>query len=190
MSGEEMQLGVIGLGRMGGNIVRRLMRNGHNCVVYDLNADAVRELAGEGASASRSLEDLVAQLDPPRPVWVMLPAGEVTEQTVRALAELMAPGDIVMDGGNSYYKDDIRRAQALKPKGLRYVDIGTSGGIWGIERGYCMMIGGDKDVVPARFRARRTGRAAIRGRRRAISMPARAVPGTSSRWSTTASSTA
>ncbi len=142
-----MQLGVVGLGRMGANIARRLMRSGHDCVVYDVNGDAVRELAGEGARASRDLEDLVAQLDKPRPVWVMLPAGEVTEQTVRALAELMAPGDIVIDGGNSYYKDDIRRAQALKPNGLRYVDIGTSGGIWGIERGYCMMIGGDKEVV-------------------------------------------
>ena len=142
-----MQLGVVGLGRMGANIVRRLMRNGHDCVVYDVNGDAVRELAGEGASASRNLEDLVAQLDKPRPVWVMLPAGEVTERTVLQLAELMAPGDIVIDGGNSYYKDDIRRAQALKPKGLHYVDVGTSGGVWGIERGYCMMIGGDKEVV-------------------------------------------
>jgi 6-phosphogluconate dehydrogenase len=142
-----MQLGVVGLGRMGANIVRRLMGNGHDCVVYDVNGDAVRELAGEGASASRNLEDLVAQLDKPRPVWVMLPAGEVTERTVLQLAELMAPGDIVIDGGNSYYKDDIRRAQALKPKGLHYVDVGTSGGVWGIERGYCMMIGGDKEVV-------------------------------------------
>ena len=109
-----MQLGVVGLGRMGANIVRRLMGNGHDCVVYDVNADAVRELASEGASASRDLEDLVAQLDKPRPVWVMLPAGEVTEQTVMHLAEILAPGDIVIDGGNSYYKDDIRRAQALK----------------------------------------------------------------------------
>jgi 6-phosphogluconate dehydrogenase len=142
-----MQLGVVGLGRMGANIVRRLMGNSHACVVYDLNADAVRELAGEGASASRTLEDLVAQLDRPRPVWVMLPAGEVTEQTVMELAELMTPGDIVIDGGNSYYKDDIRRAKALKPKGLHYIDVGTSGGVWGIERGYCMMIGGEKEVV-------------------------------------------
>ena len=142
-----MQLGVTGLGRMGANITRRLMRNGHNCVVYDVNAEAVCELAGEGANASRSLEDLVAQLDPPRPVWIMLPAGAVTEQTVMELGELMAPGDIVIDGGNSYYKDDIRRAQALSHKRLRYVDVGTSGGIWGIERGYCLMIGGDKEVV-------------------------------------------
>jgi 6-phosphogluconate dehydrogenase len=142
-----MQLGVVGLGRMGANIVRRLMRNGQDCVVYDVNEDTVRELAGEGASASRSLEDLVTQLEKPRAVWVMLPAGAVTDQTVMALAELMAPGDIVIDGGNSYYKDDIRRAQALEPKGLRYVDVGTSGGVWGIERGYCMMIGGDKEVV-------------------------------------------
>lgn len=109
-----MQLGVVGLGRMGANITRRLMRNGHACVVYDVNADTVRELAGEGATASRSLEDLVAQLEQPRAVWIMLPAGAVTERAVMALAELMAPGDIVIDGGNSYYKDDIRRAQALK----------------------------------------------------------------------------
>ena len=109
--------------------------------------DAVRELAGEGASASRDLEDLVAQLDKPRAVWVMLPAGEVTERTVLQLAELLAPGDIVIDGGNSYYKDDIRRAQELKPKGLHYVDVGTTGGVWGLERGYCMMIGGDKEAV-------------------------------------------
>jgi 6-phosphogluconate dehydrogenase len=142
-----MQLGVIGLGRMGANIARRLMRSGHECVVYDVNADTVRELAGEGARTTRSLEELVAQLDPPRPVWIMLPAGAVTEQTVIKLGELMAPGDIVIDGGNSYYKDDIRRAQALRRKGLRYVDVGTSGGVWGIERGYCLMIGGDKDVV-------------------------------------------
>ena len=142
-----MQLGVVGLGRMGANIVRRLMRNGHDCVVYDVNADTVRNLAGDGASASRNLEDLVAQLHKPRSGWIMLPAGDVTEQMVTELAELMAPGDIVIDGGNSYYKDDIRRAQALKLKGLNYVDVGTSGGVWGIERGYCMMIGGDKEVV-------------------------------------------
>jgi 6-phosphogluconate dehydrogenase len=142
-----MQLGLIGLGRMGANIARRLMRSGHDCVAYDVDGDAVRELAGEGARASGSLEDLVARLDPPRPVWIMLPAGAVTEQAVMQLGELMAPGDIVIDGGNSYYKDDIRRAQALRAKGLRYVDVGTSGGIWGIERGYCLMIGGDQDVV-------------------------------------------
>jgi 6-phosphogluconate dehydrogenase len=142
-----MQLGVVGLGRMGSNMVRRLMRGGHQCVVYDLNADTVRELAGEGARASHSLEDLVGRLSPPRAVWVMLPAGAVTEHTVMQLGELLASGDVVIDGGNSYFKDDIRRAAALKPKGLHYVDVGTSGGIWGIERGYCMMIGGDKEVV-------------------------------------------
>jgi 6-phosphogluconate dehydrogenase len=142
-----MQVGIVGLGRMGANIVRRLVRNGHDCVVYDVDADKVRELTAEGARASRNLEDLVAQLDQPRPVWVMLPAGAVTEQTIMKLAEAMAPDDIVIDGGNSYYKDDIRRAQALKRNGLRYVDVGTSGGIWGVERGYCMMIGGDKNVV-------------------------------------------
>ncbi len=142
-----MQLGVVGLGRMGSNMVRRLMRGGHQCVVYDLNADTVRGLAGEGASASHSLEHLVGQLTKPRVVWVMLPAGAVTERTVMQLGELLASDDVVIDGGNSYFKDDIRRAAALKPKGLHYVDVGTSGGIWGIERGYCMMIGGDKEVV-------------------------------------------
>jgi 6-phosphogluconate dehydrogenase len=142
-----MQLGVVGLGRMGANIARRLMRGGHECVVYDVNAETVRGLAGEGASASDNLEDLVTQLEKPRAVWVMLPAGEVTERTLMALAELMAPGDIVIDGGNSYYKDDLRRAHALQPHGLHYVDVGTSGGVWGIERGYCMMIGGEKEVV-------------------------------------------
>src|SRR5918996_4553954 len=142
-----MQLGIVGLGRMGANITRRLMRSGHACVVYDVNADTVRALAGKGPPASRSLEDLVAQLEKPRAVWIMLPAGAVTERTVMALAELMEPGDIVIDGGNSYYKDDLRRAQALQPKGLRYVDVGTSGGVWGIERGYCMMIGGGRGGV-------------------------------------------
>ena len=142
-----MQLGMIGLGRMGANIVRRLQRHGHACVVFDARAEAVRELAGEGATGAASLEDLVAKLAPPRAVWVMLPAGEATEATVAALAGLLAPGDAVIDGGNSFYKDDIRRAEALRAKGLDYVDVGTSGGVWGLERGYCMMVGGPKAAV-------------------------------------------
>jgi 6-phosphogluconate dehydrogenase len=142
-----MQLGMIGLGRMGGNIVRRLIRRGHGCVVFDQNPDRVHELESEGAAGSIDVNDLIARLAAPRAVWVMLPAGEVTERMVMHIAELMAPGDIVIDGGNSFYKDDIRRAQILKTMGLRYVDVGTSGGVWGLERGYCMMIGGDKDAV-------------------------------------------
>jgi 6-phosphogluconate dehydrogenase len=142
-----MQLGMVGLGRMGGNIVRRLMRHGHQCVVFDQKGSQVRELEAEGAVGGAGLEDLIARLAPPRAVWVKLPAGEVTERTVMQLAEAMAPGDIVIDGGNSFYKDDIRRSRVLKAKGLRYVDVGTSGGIWGLERGYCMMIGGDRETV-------------------------------------------
>jgi 6-phosphogluconate dehydrogenase len=142
-----MQLGMIGLGRMGGNIVRRLMKNGHHCVVFDRNTEAVRGLAGEGAQGSGDLGDLVAKLEKPRAVWVMLPAGAATEATVLELASLLAAGDVVIDGGNSFWKDDIRRAAILREKGLHYVDVGTSGGVWGLERGYCMMIGGDKEVV-------------------------------------------
>src|SRR3546814_8312701 len=126
---------------MGGNIVGRLMRHGHQCVDFDQKASQVRELEAEGAVGGAVLGDLVTRLAPPRAVWVMLPAGEVTDRTVMQLAEAMASGDIVIDGGNSFYKDDIRRARILKAKGLRYVDVGTSGGIWGLERGYCMMIG-------------------------------------------------
>jgi 6-phosphogluconate dehydrogenase len=142
-----MQLGVIGLGRMGANIARRLGHAGHQCVVYDQNGDIVRDLAGEGAHPAASLEDVVAKLTAPRAVWLMLPAGHVTEETIWRLADLMAPGDVIIDGGNTFYKDDIRRAAALGPKGIRYVDVGTSGGVWGLERGYCMMIGGDKEAV-------------------------------------------
>ncbi|HEV8713688.1 MAG TPA: decarboxylating 6-phosphogluconate dehydrogenase [Candidatus Binatia bacterium] len=142
-----MQLGMIGLGRMGANIVRRLMRGGHACVVSDLNADNVRRLSDEGAAGAASLDDLVKQLHKPRAAWVMVPAGEPTEQTVQALAQRLEPGDIIIDGGNSYFKDDIRRARALQGKGLQYVDVGTSGGIWGAERGYCLMIGGPEPVV-------------------------------------------
>jgi 6-phosphogluconate dehydrogenase len=142
-----MQLGMVGLGRMGGNIVRRLTRNGHQCVVFDQNPAAIEALVKEGASGGADLKGLVAQLEKPRAVWVMLPAGKITEQTVVQLGELLKRGDIIIDGGNSFYKDDVRRAQALKTRGIHYVDCGTSGGVWGLERGYCMMIGGDKDVV-------------------------------------------
>jgi 6-phosphogluconate dehydrogenase len=142
-----MQLGMIGLGRMGGNIVRRLMRHGHTAVVYDKDAKAVAGLTTEGASGASSLEDFVARLETPRAIWVMLPAGKTTEATIEALAKLMQPGDVIIDGGNTFWQDDVRRGKALKEKGLYYLDVGTSGGVWGIDRGYCMMIGGDKGVV-------------------------------------------
>jgi len=138
---------MIGLGRMGGNMVRRLMRGGHQCVVFDRSADAVKQLAGEGATGATSLDDFVAKLTKPRAAWVMVPAGDPTEQTVRDVASRMEQGDTIIDGGNSYFKDDVRRAAFLKEKGIAYVDVGTSGGIWGIERGYCMMIGGDTQAV-------------------------------------------
>ncbi len=142
-----MQLGMIGLGRMGANMVRRLMRGGHSCVVYDRNADNVKQLVEEGAIGSDSLDDFVSKLDQPRAAWLMVPSGDATEQTVQALAERMESGDIIIDGGNSYFKDDVRRARALQPVGLKYVDAGTSGGIWGVDRGYCLMIGGDTETV-------------------------------------------
>ncbi|MEV4700848.1 decarboxylating 6-phosphogluconate dehydrogenase [Pseudomonas brassicacearum] len=142
-----MQLGIIGLGRMGGNIARRLMLNGHITVVYDRNAAFVENLRQEGATGVADLPALVAGLEKPRAVWVMLPAGAPTEDTINVLSELLEPGDVIIDGGNTYYKDDIRRAQALSEKGLSYIDVGTSGGVWGLERGYCMMIGGDAEVV-------------------------------------------
>jgi len=142
-----MQIGVIGLGRMGGNIVRRLMRSGHQCVVYDRQSEPGRLLAAEGAIAAPDLKGLVAPLKAPRIVWIMLPAGEATDRAVTELGSLMQAGDIIIDGGNSFYKDDVRRAAALRGKGIHYVDVGTSGGVWGLERGYCMMIGGDKETV-------------------------------------------
>jgi 6-phosphogluconate dehydrogenase len=143
-----MKIGVVGLGRMGGNIVRRLMKAGHQCVVFDALDKPREALANEGAIAVLSLADLVKTLeDKPRAVWVMLPAGQITEATVVCLADLLEPGDIVIDGGNSHYKDDIRRAKTLAERGISYVDCGTSGGIWGVERGYCMMIGGPKQIV-------------------------------------------
>jgi 6-phosphogluconate dehydrogenase len=142
-----MQLGMVGLGRMGANLVRRLMGNGHRCVVFNRTRGPVDALVREGAIGSNSLEELLAKLDKPRAVWVMLPAGEPTENAVSELGRRMDRGDIVIDGGNSFYKDDIRRAQALQTRGVHYVDVGTSGGVWGLERGYCMMIGGDTEAV-------------------------------------------
>ena len=142
-----MQIGMIGLGRMGGNIVRRLTRNGHQCVVFDQNPTAIKALVGEHVAGSADLKQLVGQLKKPRVVWLMLPAGRITEETVELLGGLLEPDDIIIDGGNSFYKDDIRRAKKLAQKGIRYVDCGTSGGVWGIERGYCLMIGGQKAAV-------------------------------------------
>jgi 6-phosphogluconate dehydrogenase len=142
-----MQLGMVGLGRMGANMTRRLLRGGHEAVVFDLNPQSVAEIAGEGAVGASSLEDFVAKLSKPRAAWVMVPAGGPTETTVATLAKLMEPGDVLIDGGNSYYKDDVRRAKLLKSSGIHYVDVGTSGGVWGLDRGYCMMIGGPKEAV-------------------------------------------
>lgn len=142
-----MQLGIIGLGRMGGNIVRRLIRAGHAAVVYDHNPEAARGLAGEGATGAESLEDLVAKLQAPRVVWVMLPAGEITEATIQQLAGILNEGDTIIDGGNTFWQDDVRRARELRSRGLTYIDVGTSGGVWGLERGYCLMIGGEAPIV-------------------------------------------
>jgi 6-phosphogluconate dehydrogenase len=142
-----MRIGMIGLGRMGGNIARRLMRGGHECVVYDRNTAAVTEIAGEGAISAASLADMAQEMTAPRIFWVMLPAGAPTEETIAEIANVAAPEDVIIDGGNSFYKDDIRRAKALAERGIRYVDVGTSGGVWGLERGYCMMIGGDDATV-------------------------------------------
>src|SRR5262245_40441003 len=142
-----MQLGMIGLGRMGGNMARRLMRQGHACAVYDRSTDAVATLAKEGATGTESVAGLIAALAKPRHVWIMVPAGAPTEQTVQELAEHLEPGDTIIDGGNSYFKDDVRRARTLAAEQIQYVDVGTSGGVYGLERGYCLMIGGDAAVV-------------------------------------------
>ena len=142
-----MQLGMIGLGRMGGNMAQRLMRDGHQIVAYDRDAQAVQALADKGAEAAASLEDVVHKLAKPRAIWIMLPSGAITEGTVTRLAGLLDTGDTLIDGGNSFYKDDIRRAANLRNAGITYVDVGTSGGVWGLDRGYCMMIGGDKEAV-------------------------------------------
>jgi 6-phosphogluconate dehydrogenase len=142
-----MQIGIIGLGRMGGNIARRLIRHGHEAVVFDQDRATVAALAKEGAVAATGLQDLVHKLDRPRAVWVMLPSGDITEGTIYEIGVMLQADDVVIDGGNTFWKDDIRRAAALKPRGVHYIDVGTSGGVWGLERGYCMMIGGEKDVV-------------------------------------------
>ena len=142
-----MKIGMIGLGRMGANMARRLMRGGHECVGYDRSQANVAEISNNGALAAASLEDLVAKLDAPRAVWIMVPAGEPTEETVVELGKLLSAGDTIIDGGNSFYKDDVRRSQSLGPKGIHYVDVGTSGGVWGLDRGYCLMMGGPKEAV-------------------------------------------
>jgi len=184
---KQMKIGMIGLGRMSGNMCRRLMRAGHQCVVFDINDKPRESLSQEGATAVESLAKMVQALpEKPCAIWVMLPAGEATEETVVHLSNLLEPGDIIVDGGNSYYKDDIRRAKKLSGKGIHYVDCGTSGGIWGIDRGYCMMIGGPKEAVDhldpmfaalarawATSRARWVATRTIRGPSAAISMPAR-----------------
>ncbi|MBO0857255.1 MAG: decarboxylating 6-phosphogluconate dehydrogenase [Chloracidobacterium sp.] len=140
-----MRLGMIGLGRMGANMVRRLMRGGHECFVFDLNADSVRQLEGEGAIGAKTIEEMVEKMQKPRAVWVMVPAGAPTEKTIEALSKVMIAGDVIIDGGNSHFKDDVRRAKLLSEKGVHYLDAGTSGGIWGAERGYCLMVGGEKE---------------------------------------------
>jgi 6-phosphogluconate dehydrogenase len=142
-----MQLGMVGLGRMGANLVRRLMRDGHSCVVFDRNPDVVAALEKEGATGSSSMADFVSKLSAPRAAWVMVPAGDITGTTIEALAALMEPGDTIIDGGNSYYRDDIARAAELSGRGIHLIDCGTSGGVWGLDRGYCLMIGGDDGVV-------------------------------------------
>lgn len=141
-----MQLGMIGLGRMGANMVRRLIKAGHECVVFDMNASSVAQLGKEGAAGSSSLDEFLQKLKPPRAIWLMVPAG-VVDQTLEQLAPRAQKGDIIIDGGNSYYIDDIRRAKELQPRGIHYIDVGTSGGVWGLERGYCLMIGGEPDTV-------------------------------------------
>ena len=143
----ESQLGMVGLGRMGAGIVRRLLRDGHRCAGYDLSPDAVAALVADGAVGASSLEELAAALEPPRAVWVMVPAGAITDSTIAALSDVLEPGDTIIDGGNSHYREDIRRAAALAEKGLHHVDVGTSGGVWGLERGFCLMIGGEQEIV-------------------------------------------
>jgi len=142
-----MQIAMIGLGRMGGNMVRRLMKGGHTCVVFDQGASVVAAFGKEGATPAKSLEDLVAKLQKPRAVWIMVPSGGPTEETVQALARLLESGDTIIDGGNSFFKDDVRRSKEVAKKGIHYVDAGTSGGVWGLERGYCLMVGGPKEAV-------------------------------------------
>jgi 6-phosphogluconate dehydrogenase len=142
-----MQLGMVGLGRMGAGIVRRLTREGHRCVGYDVNADAVQAIESDGIVGARTLEEFAAKLEKPRAAWVMVPAGEITSKTIRSVAEVFEPGDVIIDGGNTHYHDDIRHAAELREKGIHHVDVGTSGGVYGLERGFCLMIGGEQDVV-------------------------------------------
>jgi 6-phosphogluconate dehydrogenase len=142
-----MQIGMIGLGRMGANMARRLTKGGHECVVFDRNRETVDALAKEGPTGAYSLEEVAEKLKAPRALWIMLPSGAPTEETVVALSKLLKPGDAIIDGGNSFYKDDVRRSTMLKPSGIHYLDAGTSGGVWGLERGYCMMIGGDQSTA-------------------------------------------
>jgi 6-phosphogluconate dehydrogenase len=141
------QLGMVGLGRMGANIVRRLMRDGHDCVVYDVNSDPIKQLQGEGAAGTSSLQELAEKLDAPRAVWIMVPAGEITESTVKEVANVLEQGDAIIDGGNTYYRDDMRRSKELAERGIDYIDIGTSGGVFGLDRGFCLMIGGPDAAV-------------------------------------------
>jgi 6-phosphogluconate dehydrogenase len=197
-----MQIGMIGLGKMGGNMSRRLMKAGHHTVVFARSSKSREALAKDGATAAASLADVVKKLgERPRAIWLMLPAGRVTEEAVESLAGLLERGDIIIDGGNSFYKDDIRRAKKLAKNGIRYVDCGTSGGVWGFERGYCMMIGGPKeaaDHLDPIFSAlapgpgdipHRAARRAMRAPSAVTFTPVRPAPGTSSRWYITASST-
>jgi 6-phosphogluconate dehydrogenase len=142
-----MQLGMVGLGRMGAGLVRRLMKDGHDCVAYDVSADAVKALVDDGATGASSLEEFVSKLQKPRTAWVMVPAGDITDKTIAALADVMEAGDTIIDGGNTYYRDDMRHAASLQEKGMHHVDVGTSGGVWGFERGFCLMIGGEDEVV-------------------------------------------
>jgi len=142
-----MQIGMVGLGRMGAGLVRRLMRDGHRCVGYDVSPDAVAAIAADGAVGADSIADFVSKLEPPRAAWVMVPAGEITDKTIAELASAMEPGDTIIDGGNTHYHDDIRHANELRERGIHHIDCGTSGGVWGLERGFCLMIGGETDVV-------------------------------------------
>ncbi|HET7743853.1 MAG TPA: decarboxylating 6-phosphogluconate dehydrogenase [Gaiellaceae bacterium] len=142
-----MQLGMVGLGRMGAGIVRRLMKDGHRCVGYDVFSEAVKTLEADGATGAESLADFASKLEKPRTVWVMVPAGEITDKTIHDVAEVLEEGDVIIDGGNTYYHDDIRHAAELKKKGIHHVDVGTSGGVWGFERGFCLMIGGEDEIV-------------------------------------------